>query len=399
MTRSLLLVPAALLLLAAAARADTLTLTDGTVLEGRVVEGQDQVELYVRGQRQVFPRARVAKVETTRQAFAARLAQLDARDLRACLDLVAWCEEQRLTREARQVREKLLEQHPDHVATRRALDHVRHQGRWLTREQYMQALGLVKSADGRSWVAPEKRAAQDDAAAARDQEPEVEALLRRVATDGAEKVEPALARYPTAAVLRPLVSALRGGETRETRRLAARELGRRKAQAAEAELARTAVDDARHEVRNAALDALAQTGVGTRTHDELIRGLSHPSVFGKAHAADALARFPARRAIPVLITKLIETTGGFGRVSITIKTDRAYISDYQLTSGGNGQTAAEVADPTVSRSTEGVSLEVKVIAWYRERIVSALHSATGQSFGDDAGAWRRWWKAHEQDGE
>lgn len=377
---------------ASVVRADTVVLKDGTTHRGRVVEHADRVELYVCGKKRVFPRERVRSCETDRQTCARRLAALDAKDLEGHLELAEWCEQARLRREAKRVRERILVAHPDHRPTRKALGYVRHEGRWITRADYMRGLKLKKSGDGKSWITPEQRAQEEAAARAKAQEREVEAVLRRTQLDGVAAVITALAPFSDAAAVPPLSRALRS-ETVALRRLAAQELGRRRARAAEVALAKAAVRDTRSAVRKEALKALGRLG-GTRTRAQqvFLRGLEQESVFKRAHAAAALAALPTRRAVPILIQKLRETTSGFGIVNISIKTERAYIQDFELTSGGTGQTVAEVADPVIGKSTEGITLEVKVVQWYREAIIGALNSSSGRSFGNNPGAWERWWK-------
>ena len=47
------------------------------------------------------------------------------------------------------------------------------------------------------------------------------------------------------------------------------------------------------------------------------------------------------------------------RVSVSVITQRAYISDYELSSGGTGQVVAEVADPIIETFQEGIVLDVR----------------------------------------
>ncbi|RMG12258.1 MAG: hypothetical protein D6731_14275 [Planctomycetota bacterium] len=47
------------------------------------------------------------------------------------------------------------------------------------------------------------------------------------------------------------------------------------------------------------------------------------------------------------------------RVSISVITQRAYISDYELSSGGTGNVVAEVADPIIETFQEGIVLDVR----------------------------------------
>ncbi|MEZ6184634.1 MAG: hypothetical protein R3F62_06440, partial [Planctomycetota bacterium] len=91
-----------------------------------------------------------------------------------------------------------------------------------------------------------------------------------------------------------------------------------------------------------------------------------------------------------------ESASGFGRSSISVTTQRAYVRGYTLQAGGTGQTVAEVADPEVAVQQEGTVLDVKVIKWERERIVEVLTSLTGRDFGTAPEPWEDWWREHRQ---
>ena len=110
------------------------------------------------------------------------------------------------------------------------------------------------------------------------------------------------------------------------------------------------------------------------------------------NAMQALGRIGDPAAIPVLIEVLRETTSGFGKASISTVTQRAYIQDFELSSGGTGNVVAEVADPVIGTFSEGTTLEMKVILWERESVVRVLRKLSGQRFGADPGEWQRWWK-------
>jgi len=375
---------------------DTITLRDGTVLEGRAVTEGDTITVYQRGKKRVFRKTEVASVVTPRQVFQAKLKALTAESsLRDHLALVSWCEGKRLRRETRQVRERILERWPDELRTRKALGYVRHKGRWATRAEYMRELGLVEDGGKQTWVTPEQRARAEAIAKAKPLIQEVAALCRQLALKGSDEAAIAkkVAGYNDLAAAPALEDALLS-ESLRVRLFAAGELGRRKAKASQVRLAQVAYRDTQGKARGAALSALKSIGP-TKAREVFIRGLKSKSVFESGHAAGALAMFPTRRAIPALIHRLRESTSGFGVVSMSVVTDRAYIQDFELASGGTGQQLAEVADPVVGKSTEGISLEVKVIQWYREAVIGALQRTTGRSFGGDAARWEAWWKAQE----
>ena len=380
----------------APALADTITLKDGTVIEGRAVPEGDTIAVYLRGKKRVYRKSEVVSVVTPRQAFQARLEGLNAESgLRDHLALVAWCEGQRLRAEAKQTRERILARWTDHPQTRSALGYVRHMGRWITRTEYMRELGLVQDGGKQTWITPEQRAAAEARAKAAPLVKEVEALCRKLSRKDADSLEigKQIASYSDLAAAPALEHALLS-ESLRVRLFAAGELGRRKVKASEERLAHVAYKDSKRKAREAALGALKKIGP-TKALEVFIRGLRSKSVFESGHAAGALAMFPTRRAVPALITRLRESTSGFGVVSMSVVTDRAYIQDFELTSGGSGQVLAEVADPVIAKSTEGISLEVKVIQWYREAVIGALQRTTGRTFGGDAARWEAWWKAQE----
>lgn len=391
-----------LLLLPAAALADKVRLRSGRVVEGEVREDGDV--LVVRtgaGIEARIPRDQVLEVEraaTPEEELAARRAALAADDLRGHLGLVEWCEARGLRSRARELREAILARWPDDPRTRRELGFVRHAGRWITRAEYMRSLALVPTEDGSSWITPEDadaRAALDEA---RARAPELRRMVRRAADPAAADAAAVGSRLQAEddlAAVPVLVEALQS-ETLATRMFAARELGRRKSPAAAPALARAAVEDTRHQAREAALDALSgivvEPGQGG-VERYFLRGLERENAFQRVHAIEALGRFPHARAVPALIVHLRESASGFGRVHIAIETQRAYIEDFELISGGTGQTVAEVADPQVGTLVEGTQLDTKVIQWERRLTLQVLERLSGQSLGADPQAWERWWRA------
>jgi hypothetical protein len=186
------------------------------------------------------------------------------------------------------------------------------------------------------------------------------------------------------------------GTNLATRRLAVSELGRRKAQEAELALAKAAVEDTKRSLRESALAALEGLGDTKRASNYFLKSVTRKNQFQRVHAVQAVAAFPAPGAVPGLITVLREATSNFGRASISVITQRAYIQDFELSSGGTGNIVAEVADPVIGGFTEGVSLDMKVTLWERYATVTALRQVTGQNFGKKAADWQRWWKKKQQ---
>jgi hypothetical protein len=389
------------LLLSAPAAADEVHLKSGRVLQGTVLE-QGPKTLRMRtdaGIEVELQAAQVVKVEkgqSPAQEAEAKRAALAKGDLPGHKALARWCDGNKLRRQARELREAILARWPGDVETRKALGHVFHEGAWKTRADYMRSLGLVRSADGRSWISPEEAKAQAQAAEAKEQRKQVEKLLRRSSYQDVAEIEPALKHYPDAAAVPALIEAV-DGTSFKTRQLAIRELGRRKAAAAEEALAKAAVEDPKRDARDAALDALMALEPKQAPKYFLRSVTRRKNPFQRVHAVKAVGAFPAPGAVPVLIRALRETTSGFGKASISTVTQRAYIQDFELSSGGTGNVVAEVANPQIGTFSEGTTLEMKVILWERESIVKVLRKLSGQRFGADPGEWQRWWK--QQQGE
>jgi len=74
---------------------------------------------------------------------------------------------------------------------------------------------------------------------------------------------------------------------------------------------------------------------------------------------NAIIRAEEERGKRKIVQAPVITAANRQRVSVSVITQRAYISDYELSSGGTGLTVAEVADPIVSTFSEGVVLDVR----------------------------------------
>ena len=219
---------------------------------------------------------------------------------------------------------------------------------------------------------------------------------------------------------RILIAALKRAETPGARRLAGRELGAFPTESAFRQLARRALLDEYRSVRDTALrqlleherrrrekfgsDAAArQAGQATEPKDTpletsidvFIDALASKRPHVRTRAANALSLVPRRRAVAPLIDTFYMTWTGFGRGYTMQATQRAFIKDYELVSGGTGFSIIEVADPVVATNTTGVALDVKVRRVEVYARVRALRKATGQNFGSNLKEWRAW--AEEND--
>jgi hypothetical protein len=307
-------------------------------------------------------------------------------------ELAQWCERHTLKKSLKIVYERVLKRWPHDASARKALGFVRHEGKWITRQEYMRGLGLVESEGGETWLTPqaaEKRARLAEAKAKRR---EVEKAVRKAATTGALAD---LQAFDDLAA-RPVLFTKSRSTSLATRRVAVAELGRRKSQQAELALARVAVEDSKRDLRESALGALKDLKSTKQASAYFLKSVTRQNQFQRVHAVQAVGAYPAAGAVPGLIQVLREATSNFGKANISVTTQRAYIQDFELSSGGTGNIVAEVADPIIGGFTEGVTLEMKVTLWERYSTVSALRRVTGQNFGNKPGAWQRWWNKRQK---
>lgn len=182
----------------------------------------------------------------------------------------------------------------------------------------------------------------------------------------------------------------------EARLLAAQELARHEGDLAAAALSNAAIADKSEEIRETSLQSLAVVSDGEPGR-HLVRFLGSPSPEVRMRAARAIEMYPTRQAVPGLLWALRRVYDDFGRASFFVGTQRAYISDYDLVSGGTGFSIVEVATPQVETVSTGVVLDAKVERVEITTYVAALKRATGQDFGADVARWHRWWLAHKDD--
>jgi len=183
---------------------------------------------------------------------------------------------------------------------------------------------------------------------------------------------------------------LAGSRLAAARRLASRELGKHTSSNSVAGLARAAMVDDYRSIRDQSLNSLKKIN-SEQTAMFFTPGLRNENPNVRTRAANAISVFPNRAAVPELLTTMRMTWSGFGRAFTMQVTQRSYIADYELVSGGTGFSIVEVADPVIKTNLEGVALDVKVRQVEMIARVRALHKITGQDFGTNVRAWEQWW--------
>ncbi len=208
---------------------------------------------------------------------------------------------------------------------------------------------------------------------------------------GSEEAMSTIRGLPEAERGRYLTKALLESKRKSARLLAAREIAACSSRTAIPALAAAAVQDSYRSVRDSSLRSL-KLFEGEDVSGRFLPYLRSSSPNRRMRAANALAVFPDRRAVPAILETMHMVWSGFGRGYFAQITQLAYIADYELVSGGTGFSIIEVADPIVRTTQTGVALDVDVRKVEAIARLRALVKCAGRDLGTDLAAWRRWWQ-------
>ncbi len=171
-------------LAAPGARADTLELADGRLVEGAVIEGEGGLWVLSR----FGPR--FVKSEEVRERHVGRPVDEQIREHLAALDpedtvnrgrLAAWLKGLGREEEALMLAEQVIERDPEDAVARGVLGHVRHRGEWVSPDEARRREGYEKHGD--RWYTPEEWRNLAAAEQARVKEAEERAAQEALAKD------------------------------------------------------------------------------------------------------------------------------------------------------------------------------------------------------------------------
>lgn len=430
------------------ARGDELVLRGGGTLQGELVEIEGRpgsVEVYTATSTRpyVMSRDKIARVvpeDTPLDVYLERLEAVgDSADEHFALG--SWAEDQGLSGPARHHYRLAVERDENHGPAHEKLGHVLFDDQWMTYDELREAQGLVKY-DG-EWMTHEQKERLDDhERLSRSQESwarRIDVLLTKY-NEGApaERAEAErqlrAIREPEAIV--PLVNRL-GHEAPALRLLLAEVLGAIDDPMATAGLVHRILKEVDEQIRRPTLDTLARRRDPEAT-DRLIAALEDddPRVVGRAAAA--LAGLGAVEAVPKLVPKLvsiqhrIETIlvpsapsgGGFGLTAGFSRSGALATAGSNLATRSNVSTsqsipvltgpavapgavafgAQAVPVPSLGTTSAGLALGSsatgqtmpvprRVVVPYPHRnveVLAALERLTGEDFGYNINAWRRW---------
>jgi hypothetical protein len=157
------LTPAFLLAFASTAFADEVVLRNGHKVVGIQTEENDRIVVETGYGKVTYPRDQVVSVtkgETPMHAWPVRYAEVEKSTNAADFTkLAAWAKENGMPRYVGSLMKRALELDPDNADARAELGYVRHQGRWLTQEEFRKQQGQVQ--DRGRWVLPLEKELQE----------------------------------------------------------------------------------------------------------------------------------------------------------------------------------------------------------------------------------------------
>ncbi|MFI5307007.1 MAG: hypothetical protein ACHQ53_06635 [Polyangiales bacterium] len=199
-----------LALSAGVARADTVHLVGGNVIDGKAERKGDKVVVELESGEVTLPAESVEKIERSDsvvQRFEALYAKLAPGDVKGLLTLANFCRDHDMRERERQMLLQVIEHAPDQAEARARLGYVHTEAGWITRDEQMRAQGLVQH-DGQ-WVTREhlieieRLEAQAQTAAHERDKAEAELEAKRLELQKARESKAQGATDASAQALRP----------------------------------------------------------------------------------------------------------------------------------------------------------------------------------------------------
>ncbi len=391
----------AAVLAAGAASADVVRLRNGDILEGKAADLGESVRVTTAEGTLELPWASVEVVDLERTAaevLAEKRAAVPAGDAKALFAVGLWAERQGLFAEAREVFGAVVALDGDHAAAREALGEGRTAEGWKKGADLLRSRGFVLH-DGRWMLAAEADAAKRAADASRkvtEEEKRAAGLLvsladpnprvRGFAEEALASVDPALRRRLFLVGMRH-----RAGTVRLA---SARGLALKGDEGVVRPLVRAAILDEDAAVREAAVGALRGVDIPDTVHP-FMRALYSDNARTRTYAGEALGRLGNRVSVETLIRRVHWVAGPSNRANIQVLNQISYIRDFDVEIAQ----LAQIGDPIIGILQDGIVLDAKVYGaqgWdtevERRTYVQALQTLTGQTFGGDLAAWRKWWE-------
>jgi hypothetical protein len=390
------MITAALLLLTlAAAPADEVELTSGTVVEGKVQDLGDSIRVVRSNGSATYPKSMVRKItpkKTVEEIYEEKARDLKDADLDGHLQLARWCSQQKLAKESLLEFKRVLALNPDHEEARTAAGFQKINGKWLSEEEANAAKGLVKHKG--KWTTPEQR----DLDLAMDEQKELDKAIqhevgvqighlkssvektRQDAVTSLAKIDD---KYKVKAYIAAIVS-----PQREVRKFVFQELGRIKDPTALRPLVRRSLWDEDEDLRPVAYRAVQDIG-----HPDsallYVPFLAEESISARIRVVDAMGLFKDLRVCPALLQALENN------IDLTRSFDKEGEQMSQLAQRtivmGDGSSVTLPRSIRAARNIDVLDKNSRAkLQQEKASLISTLGIITGQSFGDDIAKWRAW---------
>jgi hypothetical protein len=418
-----------------AARPDVIVLRGGGEIQGKVIpdpkkpdtvhvlllKGKNPLSFLKKQILQVIPRESPLDTYLVKREKVGPTAQAE-------YELGLWCEQNQLVDLAKVHYEAALGYDKAFEPAHKKLGHVEHDGQWLSRDELRQVQGLVKYKG--KWVTEEERAKRDESAqvtAAQASWVRRIKLLRQAIANGSpdrrREAEHELMQITEPEAVLPLVRVL-GRDEVPMRMLLAHVLGGIAGKESARALVNMVLAEPEDEVRSSVLERLKEReepGIVP----QLAKALGSENIKVVNRAAWTLGNLDAVTSVPKLVGSLISTEERIVMVpqeGAAQGTNPAGLGLSPAMMAFNGSSIAYLTPPAVgpgvvaygaytapfynpaqlsgnsvlgvgAAPNRGPTLRAVTFTYENTEVLGALIKLTGQDFGYDAAAWRRWIKA------
>jgi hypothetical protein len=415
--------------------ADEVTLSDGRVLEGKVEDLGNEIRI-TRGKSAVtFPKSMVKRIRykaTKEEEYAERVKRLDDKDPEAHFDLGRWCVDNGLKDEAAVQFRKTIELEPDHAGAREALGYKKIDGMWMTEDEINAAKGLVKY-KGR-WVTPEERDMAEETEKSKEAEQEMYRKVRKavadLATSNEKRQQEAIATLNAIGweyKLKIFITGCSSFSVR-VRRYVSEQLGEANDKSAVPALTRVWLFDSDETARKNAEAAIYKLGSPDVVFLHLLKALfaDRRDVIGRAIVA--LREFKDLRSVEFLLDLLQADMEVLGQVSSpgnermlgkrlmmpdgteAVVPEKVLFhptpEEFEARKKQDEAAKAEALKARIKKEQKPVeeynrdsmqdmnellkTMEKEAVEQEKKEIVATLRGITGQDYGVDLAAWRKW---------
>jgi len=323
--------------------------------------------------------------------------------------LAEWCRQNLLRTQRQTVLKRVIELQPDHEAAHRALEHQWHDGKWFTRDAWMESQGYVKYRSKYVTVQELELLKKTRQELVEEREWSKKIRLWHTWLNGRNQKRSAVALAELQQVDSPqAVSGLRRNfwedKNPHVRSLYVQILSQIPGTSPVSALVEQSLHDPEYEIRYAALNGIADEHAA-QARELFVRALRHDSNAVVCRAGIGLQRVGDQSVVLALIDAVVTRHRYRVRVpesnSISVNKDGTAATGTQalpvelqaaIRSGQfpNGVVVQGTPEPVVRTRI------VQVVQDHRnEEVHTALRKLTGKNFGFDKRTWRLWWTAYK----